>query len=546
MTFGGFLSTERYRYLIAQPNYGKNAAAIGNLYGGRVSGVLSCTTGLPIMQDFTPSQDCVDGVSANLQNQAKMEQNVAEFNLQGKMADMPAGEARFALGSDYRKNTYRYYTDILSSQQSFLDGTIGLFPAGNSNGETAVKELYGELLVPLLKDKKAAQSLGLELGYRYSDNDPSEAVDTYKALFDWSPTSRIRFRGGHQVANRAPNIGELFLSKTQTVTGNPFGDPCSTTNTAQGGLSANPALNPNAASVRAICEQQMGPVGAAAYYGDVGSQPQFGGIALANTIGNPALEHETAGTNTFGVVLQLENQTSLSVDYWDIAIDNLISSQSLPSVMTQCFSPAFNPTFDPNAVACRQMTRDINNGQFNSADVTYTNDAAIETSGVDLQFNWGTDLGRGNLNLSFLASYLDSMKTRLSPTSAWVEYKGTFGPTLPSVNGGAFDYRSFTTVSYFNGNWNVSLRWNHLPSIEAAAAATGTTSTLPTGAYDLFSVTGGFMFGGKYSLRYGIDNLFDRKPEVTDATPWSAGSATNGNFYDVLGRAAYVGLDMKF
>src|SRR5204862_4290558 len=134
--------------------------------------------------------------------------------------------------------------------------------------------------------KKAAQSLGLELGYRYSDNDPSGPVDTWKALLDWSATSKIRFRGGHQVANRAPNIGELFLSKTQTVVFNGIGDLCSTTNFVAPSISANPA-NPNAAGVRAICQTQMGVVGAAAFYGDPSSQPAGPGLGLANTIGNP-------------------------------------------------------------------------------------------------------------------------------------------------------------------------------------------------------------------------------------------------------------------
>jgi outer membrane receptor protein involved in Fe transport len=544
-TFGGFLSVERYRFLVASPNYGRDASSIGNQYGGRVSGVLKCTTGLPIMQDFTPSQDCIDGVQANLQNQSNMEQNVAEFNLQGKMANMPGGDARFALGTDYRWNSYTYNADILQSQQSFLDGVVGLFPASNARGETSVKELYGELLLPLLKDKKAAQSLNLELGYRYSDNDPSGPVDTWKALLDWSPTSKVRFRGGHQVANRAPNIGELFLAKTQTVTGNPVGDLCSTTNTAAPSISANPS-NPNAAQVRAICETQMGVVGAAAFYGDVSSQPAGGGIGLANTIGNPLLTSETAATDTFGVVLGLKDRLTVSIDYWDIAIDHLISSQSLADVMTQCFSPAFNPTFSANTTACLQMTRDTNNGQFNAADVTYTNAAAVETSGVDAEFDWSTGVARGNVTLSFIASFLDSFKTKASPTAPWVEYKGTFGPTLPSLNGGAFDYRTFTTVGYFTNKWNVSLRWRHLPSTKSAAAAVGTTATLATNDYDIFDLTGGYEFSQKWSIRYGVDNLFNKAPEVTDATPWSAGSATNGNFYDVLGRTMYVGASMKF
>jgi outer membrane receptor protein involved in Fe transport len=548
VTFGGFLSVDRYRYLVAQPNYGRGASAIGNQYqSGRAGGVLKCTTGLPIAQDFVPSQDCIEGVKANLQNQATMEQNVAEFNLQGKMADMPAGQARFALGADYRWNNYRYNTDILSSQQSFLDGAVGLFPAGNSNGEVSVKEAYGELLLPLISGKKAAKAFNLELGYRKSDNDPSGPVDTYKGLFDWSPTDKVRFRGGHQVANRAPNIGELFLSKTQTVTLNTVGDLCSTTNVASGGNSANPALNPtNAAAVRAICVQQMGVVGAAAYYADPTSQPAGGGLGLANTIGNVNLQSETAGTNTFGVVLQLKNRTSMSIDYWDIKINHLISSQSVADVMLQCFSTLYNPTLSPTAPACLQMTRDQNNGQFNSADVSYTNASATQTSGIDAQFNWGTNLAKGNLGLSFLASFLDSFKTQNTPTSPWVEYKGTFGPTLSGLNGGAFDYRTFTTLSYSKNKWNLALRWRHLPSIKAAAAAVGATTILPTNSYDAFDLTGGYEFGNRWSLRYGMDNLLDRKPEITDATPWSAGSATNANFYDVLGRAAYVGFSARF
>jgi outer membrane receptor protein involved in Fe transport len=215
--------------------------------------------------------------------------------------------------------------------------------------------------------------------------------------------------------------------------------------------------------------------------------------------------------------------------------------------MTQCFSPAFNPTFNPNAPACLQMTRDTNNGAFNAADVSYTNAAAIETSGVDVQFNWGTGLGNGNLLVSFLASYLDSMKSQLSPTSPWIEWKGTFGPTgISGVNGGAYDYRTFTTVSYAKGDWNVALRWRYLPSILPSAAATATTAILATNTYNIFDLSGSVGFGQKWNFRYGIDNLFDKAPEVTDATPWSPGSATNGNFYDVLGRAVFVGMDMKF
>src|SRR5690606_39429985 len=51
--------------------------------------------------------------------------------------------------------------------------------------------------------------LNLELGYRYSDYLFQGGIDTYKALVDWGITEQLRFRGGRQLATRAPNIAEM-------------------------------------------------------------------------------------------------------------------------------------------------------------------------------------------------------------------------------------------------------------------------------------------------------------------------------------------------
>ena len=78
-------------------------------------------------------------------------------------------------------------------------------------------------------------------------------------------------RGGRQVANRAPNIGELFQSSEQLA---PFtnvqGDPCSTrdpqTRADIALFTANPITNPtHAAQVQALCSALMGPQAAATF-----------------------------------------------------------------------------------------------------------------------------------------------------------------------------------------------------------------------------------------------------------------------------------------
>ena len=151
---------------------------------------------------------------------------------------------RFAAGLSNRVNKYTYFPDPTNTPESVLDSPGAFFPVGEAVGKTEVSEIYGELLVPLLADKTGFQSLNLELGYRTTDNDPSPDDDTYKALIDWTIVERVRFRGGRQIANRAPNIGELFQASEQFA---PFtfvqGDPCSTRDPAQLPYTANAAIN---------------------------------------------------------------------------------------------------------------------------------------------------------------------------------------------------------------------------------------------------------------------------------------------------------------
>jgi outer membrane receptor protein involved in Fe transport len=294
-----------------------------------------------------------------------------------------------------------------------------------------------------------------------------------------------------------------------------------------------------------MCEAQMGATGAAAYYAP-GNVP--GASTLGNRTGNPNLHSEKGETMTLGAVLRLADRTSLSIDAYEITITDYISAQLGESVYRLCYDPVFNPTYQPFTAACNQILRDPSNGQIAAVDVSYSNNASVETSGLDVQLNWGTDLAGGNLNVNFLASYLDSFKTRLNPSAPWTEWKGTFGPAgLSGVNAGSFDYRTFTTVGFSRGDWNLALRWRHLPSIEPSAIVSNpNTNIIDTPSYDMFDLSGGFTVRENWQLRYGIDNLFDEEPLFTNATRFTRGTAVNGGFYDVLGRRAYVGLALSF
>jgi iron complex outermembrane recepter protein len=302
----GYASLTRVRTLLGSPNFGRGFFAQGNSGtpgNGFSGGIAQCTSGVPVFgaNHGDISQDCLDVMYVTLNHQSTMDQKFVEGNLQGRAFKMPAGEARFSAGVHSRTNSYYYIFDPLQTENSFNDNPEG-FPADNTKGETSVDEVYGELLLPLLEGKTGAQHLNLELGYRYSDYELQGGVGTYKALIDWGITDTLRFRGGRQLATRAPNIAELFQSNTQSWSVTIGGEPCSTNNIGIA-FGANPTVNPDAAAVQQLCSEIMGPV-AAQYYSPT-QQAQINAVVwlpFVDATGNPQVNPEEAKTLTAGIV----------------------------------------------------------------------------------------------------------------------------------------------------------------------------------------------------------------------------------------------------
>jgi outer membrane receptor protein involved in Fe transport len=559
----GFGSVSRWRAIVTSPNYGKGASVTGNQGApgnGFAAATGTCTTGVPIFGDFPVSQDCIDAITGNMQNVTNMDQDIAEVNLQGGLFNLPAGEVRGAVGGDWRKNTFSYQVDILGGTSSFQDGPIGLFPAASTKGSTEVKEGYLELLVPVLADIPAIQRLNLELGYRFSDYDTAGSVNTYKALADWTIVDSVRFRGGFQRANRAPNIGELFLPSTQVVAGTAFGDPCAANTTARWGT--NPALNANAAQALALCQTLMGAAGAAQFY----AQAPTGApatIVTVNNVGNPNLGNETADTLTAGFVFRPQFEAKLlsrltaSLDWYSIKIDNTISPVTFDTIYNQCLNVQFNPTFDPNNAFCKLIQRDPTNGGIGQTQAQTRNVGKLETSGVDLNIDWAADLADmgmaslpGSLALNLAVTYLDKFESQDIAGAPVVDFAGTVGGLTGST--GQYRYKTFTTVTYSTGGIAASLRWRHLPSAHAAAFAQNPL-TINQGPdhYDVVDLTGNWELSQSYQVRFGVENLFDRDPEITNYIPsgptaTTGQGTTNPGYYDVLGRRYYLGFKARF
>jgi outer membrane receptor protein involved in Fe transport len=572
--FEGFVSLERYRAIAESPNFGRAFVQQGNPPSGFGSGTGQCTTGLALVADFEVSQDCIDSLSATMQNTNLMEQNVVEANLTGDMFELPAGTIGFALGASYRENNYDYVTDMLNNVDAFLDQPIGLFAAGSSSGQIDVGEVYGELLVPVLADLPGIQQLNLELGGRYSDYSSIGGEATYKALLDWTVTDWARLRGGYNRATRAPNISELFLARTQNAFGTPaqFGDPCSQRNT-EPDYGANPASNPGgAAQSLAICRELMGPTGAFNYYDNrpLEDQPGDGGGNLGSpyTRGNPNVGPETADTWTAGLVLTspLENPwlsgLNVTIDYYQIKIDGIIASQGPDTIYRDCMlsGSAASPE-------CELIRRDPITGGGATVDLTFTNEGNVKFSGIDVQLNWRAqfeDIGvaflPGGLSINSQMTFPIKRETQVNDLSPVTDWTGTQGCAL-GLSCSGYDYSVFTTFNYFVGAFNASLRWNHYPSIDSGAAATNpdTRSRGVHSSYNVFSLSGSYRLNDMLTVRAGVDNLLDNDPPLSGGSFAEDGGYTSdtppslpllpthaGGVYDQLGRRYFMGLTATF
>lgn len=575
----GLVSLERFRTVLTSPNYGSNFFALGN-NGERYGSTASCATGLsPFIVNSAFSQDCDLATSVDTQFENRISQDLVEANLQGGLFELPYGQLRVAVGGQYRKNSIEFTSDSSAFEGSSFYETTTTFPQASTAGSTAVREVYGEALVPLLAGLPLVETLNLELGYRLSDYDSVGTIGTYKINGEWAPTHWLRFRGGYQKASRAPNLGELFTARTNTLAFAGDGDPCApengTTPSGIGNYSANPDLNPGSASqVRSLCEQLMGADGAASYYSAARTVDLVGGQFFTSLLaGASGLQEETARTYTIGAVIS-DLSTSpwlanlrLSADYYNIKLTDGISQQGIDSVFRQCFTSEFNPGFELND-ACRRIERDTVSGTTQVVTVNYDNQGAVETAGFDVQLDWAMRFrdadvpipGRLALNVNF--TYLDKFATTPDQVAIpLTDYAGTFGPTGANAVGtqsGSYRWKLFTRLNYTVGPATIGLQWQHKPAIEPAEAALNETTNLAGApAYDLFSLTARYQIMDSISLRGGIDNLFDKDPpyvgyfldDVTgDGTArfGRAANPYNPSEYDVLGRRFYIGATVSF
>jgi outer membrane receptor protein involved in Fe transport len=577
----GFTHHSRSQQIYEANQYGKNFSD-----GYFISTIATCKSGIPVFNadgsvntSSYVSQDCADYMTIRMNTITTLEQNNFEANMQGSLFELPWSEKiKFAAGVNYRKETFQFNPDSgFNANQEFPEVVGNIALPVPVKGSTDVKEIYGELLIPVLKDLPLIKSFTLEPGYRISDYSIAPKEDTYKVMADWEVIDWVRFRGGFQYANRAPNIAELFqpVGASNIVVGS---DGCHSNSQVPDW--GNQPENPNRLNVQALCQYLMvrdgAPEGFDQYVpGSTANTwnwyalgPGYWNFSLAITGGNPNLASETADTKTIGMVinspfkaLALEN-LRLSVDYYDIEVEGAIAAPTHDTVYQQCLDAKFNPligsaygTYTGEQLAagnpyCALIEREYiddgmnNHGIDRKFQAIYMNMGAMISKGYDVQIDWNSDFSDiglnfvpGRLGVNLLYSKLDKYAVAPYPGAASIDYTGT-------VTNTSFDYQMLTTFTYSHGVFSSGIRWRHLPSLDPAPSSAADVKGVAS--YDQFDLFGRYILGDNIEFRFGIDNLLYAKPKPVGARLNNNALGTFINSHDIIGRRFYLAAKVWF
>ena len=475
---------------------------------------------------------------------AQAQEQIAHVDFTGDLTDMiKLGSAETGLqinvGAEYRDERTEFRPDVEYVTGDLAGQGGATLP---TEGDFNVAEAFIEARLPLVEGKTGAQQLSFETGYRYSDYSTGVSTDTYKFGLDWAPVEWLRLRGSYQRAVRAPNVGELFNPQSVALDGTT--DPCD-------GV-AGDGLNNGPTATLAQC-QLTGMT--AAQYGNVPENPaaQYNGLLG----GNPDLDPEESDTYSFGFVFRpsFANLT-VAVDYFDIQVDNTISSTAggnANTYLNQCLQTGA-PEF------CNLIQRD----QFGSLWLqtsgyvtdTSLNLGGLKTSGIDLQSNYTWDIGGGHrLGFNLIGTYMLNNEVKTLPTVDFYDCAGFYGATCLGV----FPEWRHTFRVDWRTPWmglNVSAAWRYADGVDLDTSSSDPQLAGPVPATDAsFSarsyvdLTAAMTFADNYTLRIGANNLLDQDPPLVGAANCPAGPC-NGNVfsqsYDVLGRQYFMALTVEF
>ena len=484
-------------------------------------GLVGCSP-LNLYGEGNISEDAAQFLRTRVNADSTYEQKLAAFNVTGDSSgwlELPAGPIGLAFGFEHREEDFSF-----DPSQDLAASTIAGFNGSPAvSGGFDVNEYFAEAYIPLLEGVEFAEVVDLELAYRYADWSTVGGTTAFKIAGSWTVNDMVRARAGFNRAVRAPNIGELFQPEAQ---GFPSAeDPCS--------AASGNADSANADAIRAICEATGAPADAVFTSTLNAVSGQTPGIF----VGNEDLKEEEADTLTIGLVVTPTDNLSISVDYFDIEIEDAIATFSggVANILNTCYT---SPTGGVGSPQCDAITR-REDGSIDRVLAGNENTAVTKLTGFDIITDYSMEVAGGNMSINYLGTILDESSTTY-PGPFEIDCTGRFGNTCGEPT---TEYSHRMTVGWGMDDFDVQLLWRFIGSTDDDDDGAEYFRE-ETGSFSYFDFSGNYHLNENFRLNAGVRNLLDKEP------PAFGGNAEQSNTwpatYDVFGRTYFVGVTARF
>jgi iron complex outermembrane receptor protein len=360
----------------------------------------------------------------------------AQVTLSKKLIDLAGGPLQAAVGASYRHEELVWQSANPDNVAAPYTRYYGVNSVG-ADGSRNVQSPFFEVDAPFIKQFEA------NLSGRYDKYSSGQKNFSPKLGLKYKPIEQLAVRGTYSKGFRIPSFNEAF------------GLPVTGFSGAQVGCTAG---TPYAA----FCAAH----GNNAY----ASSPYTLG---ETTTGNPTLNPEKSRSYTLGLVIEPHTNVSMTVDYWNIEVKDLISKLSSgdrTAAISQYYlnngvvnipgitvTPGLADTAFPNALPLLGYVA----SSFNNSDKE-------NASGIDFGINTTVPLGNGlkwnaELQTSWLQNYTITRKNgdkeRYAGTLSPCDYTSCSGsPSLRATlsNTLAWEKLSITGTAYYTSPYNLA------------------------------------------------------------------------------------------
>lgn len=477
-------------------------------YGAPSQAALNYTNTTSLRRYFADQFDAIAYVSGDL----------------SQLFELPGGPVAFSAGAEYRREDNRsVYDPVVTSGQTFLNAIQPFTPP-----VLEVKEAFGELSIPLLKNLPFARELTLNGAARVSDyNNSAGTVFAWSAGAIYAPADFIRFRGNYSKSVRVPTQSDLYSPFSQNFA--QLADPCDSANITAG-------------------QYRTANCAAAGIPANFINTPARSASTSYLSGGNRFLTAETSKSYTVGAVFEPRSAIpglSITIDYYNITVNNLIATLGAQTILNQCYdSPS-----GINNQYCALITRNPD-GTFASNGIVSSgvNYARLKTSGIDLNYAYNRTFANGD-------------KAGISVIATWVaERTGYTNPADPNfadrflTEQGDPEWEVQATASYTKGPFTLRYQFQYIAPMsiygsayETMNAFDGRPATNPDAypvafnpSYTYHNLRAAVNVNKDAQFYFGVDNVLNTLPPYGQF-----GNGQGDAIYDAIGRSFYAGIKVR-